>query len=87
MSTTQNINGIIQQYQSQKASCETELARVNTEIAVSDNNIKQLMATAQEQFGTTDINMLNTILVNLTNEFDTLTNELNSLSVAPQVGA
>ena len=75
-----NINAVIQQYTTQKQSCEAELNKINTELAISDNNLQQFLAAAQEQFGTQDINMLNTILTNLTTEYDTLTNELNGLN-------
>ena len=83
--TNGNINATISQFQQQKQSRESELQKINTELAISDNNLKTFLGTAQEQFGTQDIGMLNTILANLTTEFDTLTNELNGINAAGQI--
>lgn len=80
MQNQQNLNNLIQQYQTQRAACETEIARLNTELAIGENNLNNLMNKAQETFGTTDINMLNTMLANLTTEVDVLTNQLNQLN-------
>lgn len=80
MQNQQNLNNLIQQYQTQRAACETEIARLNTELAIGENNLNNLMNKAQETFGTTDINMLNTMLTNLTTEVDVLTNQLNQLN-------
>lgn len=79
-----NINNTIQQYQQQKASVDTELQKINTDIAVSENNLKNLQSKAFEMFGTNDANMLATMLTNLTTEFDTLTTELNNLNNSNQ---
>lgn len=77
---TQNLNTIIGQYQAQKASCEAEIQKLNLELAVGENNVKTLLGQAQEIFGTTDINMLNNMLTNLTTEFDAVSAELNNLN-------
>lgn len=81
---TQNLNTIIGQYQAQKASCEAEIQKLNLELAVGENNVKTLLGQAQEVFGTTDINMLNNMLTNLTTEFDAVSAELNNLNNKPQ---
>lgn len=81
---TQNLNTIIGQYQAQKASCEAEIQKLNLELAVGENNVKTLLGQAQEIFGTTDINMLNNMLTNLTTEFDAVSAELNNLNNQPQ---
>lgn len=78
--STQNLNTTIQQFTAQKQSCEAELQKINVELGISNSNLQGLLATAQEQFGTQDLNMLNTLLVNLTTEYDTLTAELNLLN-------
>ena len=84
-SVGQNINAIISQFTQQKQSCEAELQKINVELGISDANLKNLLATAQEQFGTQDINMLNQMLVSLNTEYDTLSNELNSINMQGQV--
>ena len=84
MSTGQNINAVIAQYTQQKQSCEAELQKINVELGISDANLKNLLATAQEQFGTQDINMLNQMLVSLNTEYDTLSNELNAINMQCQ---
>lgn len=84
MSTGQNINAVIAQYTQQKQSCEAELQKINVELGISDANLKNLLATAQEQFGTQDINMLNQMLVSLNTEYDTLSNELNAINMQGQ---
>lgn len=84
MSTGQNINAVIAQYTQQKQSCEAELQKINVELGISDANLKNLLATAQEQFGTQDVNMLNQMLVSLNTEYDTLSNELNAINMQGQ---
>jgi methyltransferase-like protein len=74
---TNNINNMIQQYQQQKNACELEIRKLQTDLAIGESNLKQLLEKAQETFGTTDPNMLNTILSNLTAEVDSLTTQLN----------
>lgn len=76
----QNLNNIIQQYQAQKASCEAEIQKLNTELAIGENTLNTLLAKCNETFGTTDTTMLNNILLNLTTEVDALTQELNNLN-------
>ncbi len=80
MSTQTNLNGTIQQYQSQKTACEAELNKLNTDLAISENTLKTIMASAQETFNTTDLNALSGILSNLNTEFDALNNELNGIN-------
>ena len=80
MSVQANLNGVIQQYTQQKAACEAELNRLNTDLAISENTLQTIMATAQEMFGTTDLNQLGTILTNLNTEYDALNNELNGIN-------
>ena len=74
-----NVNTTIQQYNQQKASCEAELNTLNTDLAIAENTLKTIMDSAQEKFGTTDLNQLGTILSNLNTEFDALSNELNGI--------
>ena len=62
--STQNLPGIIQQYTAQKNTCEAEVQKLTTEVAVLESNLNSLLATAKEKFGTDDINNLNTILLN-----------------------
>ncbi len=80
MSVQSNLNGQIQQYTQQKAACEGELNRLNTDLAISENTLKTIMASAQETFGTVDLNQLGTILSNLNTEYDALNNELNGIN-------
>lgn len=75
----QNVNTTIQQYNQQKTSCEAELNKLNTDLAIAENTLKTIMDSAQEKFGTTDLNQLGTILSNLNTEFDALSNELNGI--------
>ena len=82
----QNLNNVIQQYQSQKATIDTELQRLTTELAIMENNLSTQMALAQEKFGTDDINMLNQMLINLTTECDALSTELNNINSGMQMG-
>lgn len=84
MSTS--IGTTLSQFTQQKSACEAELQKINVELGISDSNLKNLLAQAQEQFGTQDITMLNTILTNLTTEYDTLTNDLNTLNMNAQTG-
>lgn len=81
--SSQNLNSIIQQFQNQKASIDAELQKLTTELAVMENNLSNHLNLAQEKFGTTDINVLNTILTNLTVESEALSNELNALNQNP----
>ena len=75
-----NLNNTIHQYQTQKGACETEIQKLTTELAIGENNLNGLLQKCQETFGTTDLPTLNNMLLNLTTEVDTLTNELKQLS-------
>lgn len=80
MQNQQNLNSMIQQYQQQRAACESEMNKLQTELAIGENTLNSLLTKCQETFGTTDLNMLNTMLLNLTTEVETLTVELNNLN-------
>lgn len=76
------ISGTVSKYQSEKASCESQLHTLNTEIAVSKNNFAQLEEKAKATFGTSDINELNNIYANLSTEYTALENDLNQIRAA-----
>ena len=76
----QNSNETIAQYIASKQQCERELQDAQTQLAVSNSQLDTLKNQAQAQFGTTDLNQLNTILVDLVNQKSQYEEELAKLN-------
>lgn len=71
---------IIAQYQAQKQQCEISLQEANTQLAISNNQLEQLKLQAEQQFGTSDVNKLNHILIELNNQKAAYEAELQKLN-------
>lgn len=80
MQTQIDLNNSIASYQAQKASCEAELQKVTTDLAVANSNLQQIEQQATHLFGTSDINTLTTQMQNLIIEQQSLEKELNLLA-------
>lgn len=80
MSVQGNLSATISQYQNEKASCEAQIATLNTELAVSQSHLNQLKEKSIATFGTDDINQLNGIYTNLSTEYTALEKELTELN-------
>ena len=76
----QNSNKTIAKYIASKPQCERELQDAQTQLAVSNSQLDTLKNQAQAQFGTTDLNQLNTILVDLVNQKSQYEEELAKLN-------
>ena len=76
----QNSNETIAKYITSKQQCERELQDAQTQLAVSNSQLDTLKNQAQAQFGTTDLNQLNTILVDLVNQKSQYEEELAKLN-------
>ena len=71
---------LIAMYIANKQQCERDIQEANTQLAISNNQLETLLRQAENQFGTKDLNQLNQILIDLTNQKVIFEEELSKLN-------
>ena len=71
---------LIAMYIANKQQCERDIQEANTQLAISNNQLETLRQQAETQFVTKDLNQLNQILIDLTNQKAIFEEELSKLN-------